>query len=93
MMSKPSKEFLNPKTLLSPPGYSHVVKVNKGTTVYIAGQVACDASGKLVGEGDFEAQAEQVSAISSLRSKPQAAPWPISSRLLPSSSPTSIRPA
>ena len=59
-MSKPSKEFLNPKTLLSPPGYSHIAKVNKGTTVYIAGQVACDASGKLVGEGDFEAQAEQV---------------------------------
>ena len=59
-MSKPSKEFLNPKTLLSPPGYSHIAKVNKGTTVYIVGQVACDASGKLVGEGDFEAQAEQV---------------------------------
>ena len=59
-MSKPSKEFLNPKTLLSPPGYSHIAKVNKGTITYIAGQVSCDASGKLVGEGDFEAQAEQV---------------------------------
>ena len=59
-MSKPSKEFINPKTLLSPPGYSHVAKVNKGTMVYLAGQVACDASGKLVGEGNFEAQVEQV---------------------------------
>ena len=59
-MSKPSKEFLNPKTLLSPRGYSHVAKVNKGTIVYIAGQVSCDAAGKLVGEGDFEAQVEQV---------------------------------
>ncbi len=59
-MSKPSKEFLNPKTLLSPRGYSHVAKINKGTIVYIAGQVSCDASGKLVGEGDFEAQVEQV---------------------------------
>jgi enamine deaminase RidA (YjgF/YER057c/UK114 family) len=59
-MSKPSKEFINPKTLLSPRGYSHVAKVNKGTIVYIAGQVSCDASGKLVGEGDFEAQVEQV---------------------------------
>ena len=59
-MSKPSKEFLNPKTLLSPPGYSHIAKVNKGTIVYIAGQVSCNASGTLVGEGNFEAQAEQV---------------------------------
>src|SRR5476651_1972366 len=59
-MTKPLKEFLNPKTLLSPRGYSHVVKVNRGTIVYIAGQVACDASGKLVGEGDIEAQVEQV---------------------------------
>jgi enamine deaminase RidA (YjgF/YER057c/UK114 family) len=28
--------------------------------VYLAGQVSSDASGKLIGEGDFEAQAEQV---------------------------------
>ena len=59
-MSKPSKEFINPKALLSPPGYSHVAKVNKGTIVYLAGQVPCDVSGKLVGAGDVEAQAEQV---------------------------------
>ena len=45
-----------------PTGYSHVAKVNKGTLVYIAGQVSSDASGKLVGEGDFEAQAERVFA-------------------------------
>ncbi len=60
MMPKPRKEFLNPKTLISPPGYSHVAKINSGTIVYIAGQVPCDASGKLIGAGDFEAQAEQV---------------------------------
>ena len=41
-------------------GYSHVAKVNKGTLIYLAGQVSSDASGKLVGEGNFEAQAEQV---------------------------------
>ena len=28
--------------------------------IYLAGQVSSDASGKLVGEGNFEAQAEQV---------------------------------
>jgi len=59
-MTKPSKEFINPKALLAPPGYSHVAKVNKGTIVYLAGQVPCDASGKLVGAGNVEAQAEQV---------------------------------
>jgi enamine deaminase RidA (YjgF/YER057c/UK114 family) len=61
-MSKPSKEFLSPKTLISPggAGYSHVAKVYKGTTVYLSGQVPSDAAGKLIGEGDFEAQVEQV---------------------------------
>jgi enamine deaminase RidA (YjgF/YER057c/UK114 family) len=59
-MSKPSKEFFSPKTLPAPRGYSHIAKVNSGTIVYIAGQVACDASGKIIGEGDFEAQVEQV---------------------------------
>jgi enamine deaminase RidA (YjgF/YER057c/UK114 family) len=59
-MSNPSKEFSSPKTLIPPAGYSHIAKVNRGTIVYLAGQVASDASGKLVGEGNFEAQAEQV---------------------------------
>jgi enamine deaminase RidA (YjgF/YER057c/UK114 family) len=53
-------EIFSPATLPPPTGYSHVAKVNKGTLVYIAGQVSADASGKLVGEGDFEAQVEQV---------------------------------
>ena len=59
-MSKPSKEFISPNTLMTPTGYSHIAKVNSGTIVYLAGQVACDRSGKLIGEGDFEAQVEQV---------------------------------
>lgn len=59
-MSKPSKEFLSPKSLIPPAGYSHIAKVNSGTIAYLAGQVSSDASGKLIGEGDFEAQVEQV---------------------------------
>jgi enamine deaminase RidA (YjgF/YER057c/UK114 family) len=55
-----SKEFFSPATLPPPRGYSHIAKVRGGTTVYLAGQVSSDASGKLVGEGDFEAQVEQV---------------------------------
>ena len=48
-MSKPSKEFINPKTLIAPAVavYSHIAKVNRGTIVYIAGQVSSDASGKV----------------------------------------------
>jgi enamine deaminase RidA (YjgF/YER057c/UK114 family) len=57
-----SKEFLSPTALIppGPAGYSHVAKVNHGTIVYLSGQVPCDASGKLIGEGDFEAQVEQI---------------------------------
>ena len=57
-----AKEIFSPATLPPPTGYSHVAKVNRGTLVYIAGQVSADASGKLVGEGNFEAQAERVFA-------------------------------
>src|SRR5260370_42382485 len=62
IMSEPSKEFINPKTLIAPAAamYSHVAKVNRGTIVYISGQVPSGASGKIIGEGDFEAQVEQV---------------------------------
>jgi enamine deaminase RidA (YjgF/YER057c/UK114 family) len=54
-----SKEIFSPATMPPPTGYSHVAKVT-GTLVYVAGQVSNDASGKLVGEGNFEAQVEQV---------------------------------
>ena len=56
----PQNDQLPKKTLIPPAGYSHIAKVNRGTIVYLAGQVSSDASGKLIGEGNFEAQAEQV---------------------------------
>jgi len=43
-------------------GYSHVVEVRGGRTLYIAGQIALDPEGKLVGAGDFRAQIKQVFA-------------------------------
>jgi len=55
-----SKEIFSPPTLMKPAGYSHVAKVTGGSLVYIAGQVSADVSGNLVGEGNLEAQAEQV---------------------------------
>ena len=42
------------------PAYSHVVTVTgPGKTIYIAGQLARDAEGKIVGPGDMRAQLEQ----------------------------------
>ncbi len=41
-------------------GYSHCARA--GNTLYIAGQVAQDKGGKLVGKGDIELQAKQVYA-------------------------------
>jgi 2-iminobutanoate/2-iminopropanoate deaminase len=40
--------------------YSHVVTVTGGTHVFIAGQLARDGNGNLVGRGDMRAQIEQV---------------------------------
>ena len=59
-MSRPNVEYLNPSTLSTPTGYTHVVQVHRGRTVYIAGQVAFDKSGNLIGKGDFAAQTTQV---------------------------------
>jgi enamine deaminase RidA (YjgF/YER057c/UK114 family) len=52
--------FVNPPGLAKPSGYTHVVDVPAGRTIYVAGQVARDASGNLVGGRDMRAQAEQV---------------------------------
>ena len=52
--------YINPPGLTKPNGYTHVVLAADRRTVYIAGQVAFDSTGKVVGEGDFTAQAEQV---------------------------------
>jgi enamine deaminase RidA (YjgF/YER057c/UK114 family) len=52
--------YINPPGLTKPTGYTHVVLAADGRTVYIAGQVAFDSTGALVGAGDFRAQAERV---------------------------------
>jgi enamine deaminase RidA (YjgF/YER057c/UK114 family) len=52
--------FINPEAIHRPTGYTHVVEVTAGRPVYIAGQVALDPSGAIVGPGDIHAQARQV---------------------------------
>jgi enamine deaminase RidA (YjgF/YER057c/UK114 family) len=53
---------INPPGLAKPTGYTHVVVAPDRRTVYIAGQVALDSTGKMVGRDDFRVQAEQVFA-------------------------------
>jgi enamine deaminase RidA (YjgF/YER057c/UK114 family) len=53
-------ERINPKDLQTPRGYSHVVVATGGRTVYVAGQIAVNAKGEVVGKGDLKAQTEQV---------------------------------
>jgi len=51
---------INPSTLPKPTGYTHVALVSSARQVHVAGQVAVDAAGNLVGKGDLAAQTEQV---------------------------------
>jgi enamine deaminase RidA (YjgF/YER057c/UK114 family) len=55
-----ASRYINPPSLTKPNGYTHVVVAPDGRTVYIAGQVAFDSTGQLVGAGDFRAQADRV---------------------------------
>lgn len=57
-----SRQHHDPETLVRPRGYTHAVAVRGGTTVHVSGQVAFDAQGRVVGEGDLRAQTEQVFA-------------------------------
>ncbi len=56
---------------MKPTGYTHVVSATPGRTVYIAGQVALDRSGAVVGAGDMRAQAKQ--AFENLKAALEAA--------------------
>jgi enamine deaminase RidA (YjgF/YER057c/UK114 family) len=51
---------VNPPTLAKPAGYSHGFEVQGGKTLYMAGQVATDKAGTVVGKGDLVAQFRQV---------------------------------
>jgi reactive intermediate/imine deaminase len=53
-------KHVNPPGLPAPNGYSHVVEVSGGRTIYISGQVPLDREGNLIGADDFAAQTRQV---------------------------------
>jgi enamine deaminase RidA (YjgF/YER057c/UK114 family) len=51
---------LNPPGLMKPVGYSHGFEVTRGRLVFLAGQVAKDADGRVVSAGDLVGQFRQV---------------------------------
>ena len=56
-------KIINPDALGKPLGqYSQITRVKAAEYLYIAGQVAADRSGELVGADDFDAQCVQVFA-------------------------------
>jgi enamine deaminase RidA (YjgF/YER057c/UK114 family) len=50
----------NPPTLAKPTGFSHGYEARGGRVLFLAGQVATDAEGRVVGRGDVVAQFRQV---------------------------------
>jgi reactive intermediate/imine deaminase len=51
-------ERINPEGMTQPTAYSHLVKYDN--LLFVAGQVALDGDGNIVGEGDMAAQFRQV---------------------------------
>jgi enamine deaminase RidA (YjgF/YER057c/UK114 family) len=56
----PRIALVNPPTLERPLGYAHAVAVTGGRLLVIAGQIAHDQQGRMVGPGDLVAQFRQV---------------------------------
>jgi enamine deaminase RidA (YjgF/YER057c/UK114 family) len=55
------RKLIQPPTLPDPrPRYSHGIQTEGGTLLFIAGQVAADREGNIVGKGEIDKQAEQV---------------------------------
>jgi enamine deaminase RidA (YjgF/YER057c/UK114 family) len=52
-------EVLNPPGMHKPVGYSHVARSRGTDLVFISGQVSMDATGVVIGPGDYSLQAEQ----------------------------------
>jgi 2-iminobutanoate/2-iminopropanoate deaminase len=61
-MANAQKTAQNPAGVAAPLKgyYSNSVRVESGPLLFIAGQIATDAAGKIVGVGDLRAQARQV---------------------------------
>jgi enamine deaminase RidA (YjgF/YER057c/UK114 family) len=62
-MSETVVKYSDPSGLAKPLGaYSHIARARASELLFIAGQLAVNESGELVGKGDFAAQMRQVFA-------------------------------
>ncbi len=69
-------KIVNPDALGKPLGqYSHITRVKASELVFIAGQVATDKDGKIVGAEDFDAQCRQSFANIAVALKSVGAGW------------------
>ena len=69
-------KFVNPDTLAKPGSqYSHIARVKASEFLFIAGQIAIDQGGNVVGHDDFEAQCAQVFANIGAALKSAGAGW------------------
>jgi enamine deaminase RidA (YjgF/YER057c/UK114 family) len=60
-MSETMVKYKNPSNLPKPLGaYSHIARAKASELLFIAGQLAVNEAGELVGKGDFAAQMRQV---------------------------------
>src|SRR5271166_3576472 len=60
-MSDTTVKYSNPSGLAKPLGaYSHISRARASEMVFIAGQLAVNDAGEIVGKGDFAAQMRQV---------------------------------
>ena len=72
----PEIKFENPAALGKPLGqYSHMTRVKASEYLFIAGQVAVDKEGKVVGADDFDAQCVQTFANIEAALESQGAGW------------------
>ena len=72
----PDLKFLNPDALGKPLGqYSHMTRVKASEFLYIAGQVAVDKAGNVIGADDFDAQCVQTFANIEAALVSQDATW------------------
>ena len=60
MSSEVNFQLLIPETMPKSVGYSQVAAVTSGTIVFVAGQVALNKAGEIVGKEDFHGQVQQV---------------------------------
>ena len=69
-------QLINPDTMGKPLGqYSQIARVKSSEIAYIAGQIATDHSGNIVGADDFEKQCAQVFGNIETALKSMGAGW------------------